>query len=362
MFSHRLDLSPGAQACGAAMAVWPEKWWDPNPNPEIFTPQPLSPSRVEHLTPDSLVALGRHLRQDGYCFCTPTPLSHARVLSHNRCGADIFRDVFGWNRAFAAEQLPARYHDFLADPDLFATEAVGRYRAVIRFSSLGPLLLAHSGYPTQEADAVFFGPDTYRFAHAIQAFRDREPGFRPGSCVDIGAGTGGGGLFCAALFPHLTQIALLDINSRALTFAAANAALNDISVAFPRHSDILSAWEGPADLIVANPPYLVDPALRAYRHGGGEWGAALSVRILEQALAHLSPDGHLLLYTGSAIVEGQDKFLEAAMPALEMRTVGYRYDEIDPDVFGEELDKWPYDQADRIATVMLHVQGSDLKR
>ena len=135
-----------------------------------------------------------------------------------------------------------------------------------------------------------------------------------------------------------------------------------MAAALPRLSDVLSAWEGTADLIIANPPYLVDPALRAYRHGGGDWGASLSLRILEEGLSRLSRAGHLLLYTGSAIVDGQDKFLQAALPILQNGTLEYRYRELDPDVFGEELDKWPYDRADRIATVLLHVKGSDLKR
>lgn len=309
-----------------------------------------------------LSRLGCFLKEDGYRFCPPTPLTHARVLARDRSGRDFLGDAFGWNKPVSASRLPTKYHDFLGDPDLFAAEADGRYRARVRFATLGPLLLAHSGYPTDEADAVFFGPDTYRFTNAIQALRDREPGFCPGSCLDIGAGTGAGGLFCAMLFPNLTDIALLDINSRALAFAAANIALNGFALASPRYSDILSAWEGPADLIVANPPYLVDPALRAYRHGGGDWGASLSVRMLEEGLAHLSPSGHLLLYTGSAIVDGTDKFRQAAMPTLAKSTVRYRYDETDPDVFGEELNKWPYDQADRIATVVLHVKGSDLNR
>jgi SAM-dependent methyltransferase len=284
------------------------------------------------------------------------------VLAHGRTGPDSLRDIFGWNKPFPAARLPADYQDFLADPELFASQGRGWYRARIRFSTLGPLLLAHSGYPTEEADAVFFGPDTYRFAHTLQALRDREADFAPRSCVDIGCGTGAGGLICATLFSSLTQIALLDINPRCLEFAAMNTVLNGIGAASPRQSDILSAWNGQADLIVTNPPYLIDPAMRAYRHGGGDWGDRLSVRILEQALKHLSPEGHLLFYTGSAIVDGEDKFLKAALPALQNSTVRYRYDEIDPDVFGEELDNWPYDHADRIATVVLHVKGSDLKR
>ncbi|HVW74783.1 MAG TPA: methyltransferase [Rhizomicrobium sp.] len=305
-------------------------------------------------------ALGRRLKADGYSFCTPTPSTHTRVVGRNRPGADILCDVFGWNKAVAPSELPERYQEVLQDRDFFDVED-GYVRARLRYSSLGPLLLAHSGFPTREADAVFFGPDTYRFAYAIQAFHDRNPGFSPGSCVDIGAGSGAGGLFCATLYPRLSEIALLDINPRALAFAAANSALNGIP-AIPRCSDILSAWLQPADLIICNPPYLVDPALRAYRHGGGDWGADLALRALRQALNQLSPMGHLLLYTGSPIVDGQDKFLEAAQPLLEQGTLKYRYEEIDPDVFGEELDNWPYDQADRIATVMLHVKGSDLRR
>jgi methylase of polypeptide subunit release factors len=254
------------------------------------------------------------------------------------------------------------YRRFLDDRELFAEAGHDHYRAKIRFSNLGSLLLAHSGHPTTQKDAVFFGPDTYRFAHAIHAFYDRTPGFSPATCVDIGTGSGAGGLLCARLYPSLGEVALLDINSRALRFAAANSALNDLKVASPRKSDVLENWHGLADLIVSNPPYLVDQSLRAYRHGGGTWGTSLSVRILKQALMHLSPTGHLLLYTGSPIVDGRDQFLEAAADILEKGTFQYRYDEIDPDVFGEELDKSPYDEADRIATVILNVKGSDLKR
>ena len=311
---------------------------------------------------EKLERLGRCLRGAGYTFTCPTPLTHSRVLARGREGMDVFQDVFGWNKPVSAARLPASFGDFLHDPDLFASEPSGHYRARLRFSTLGPLLLAHSAYPTLEADAVFFGPDTYRFAHAIRAFADRERGWVPRRCVDIGAGSGAGGLYCAKLFPSLEEIALLDINPRALAFAAANAALNNAGGAKTCQSDLLAELQGSADLIVSNPPYLVDAARRAYRHGDGDWGALLSVRVLEQALERLTTNGHLLLYAGSAIGAGQDKFLEAALPTLENRTVQYRYEEIDPDVFGEELDNPPYDRADRIATVMLHVKGSDLKR
>lgn len=47
---------------------------------------------------------------------------------------------------------------------------------------------------------------------------------------------------------------------------------------------------------------------------------------------------------------------------LQSRTVQYHYEELDPDVFGEELEHPPYIEADRIATVVLHVRGADLVR
>lgn len=305
--------------------------------------------------------MGHCLKVDGYDFRTPTPLTHGRVLARGRPGADILRDAFGWNRPVLPNSLSPAYREFLTDPALFLRTG-GEYRAKVRFSTLGPLLLGHSGYPTEEADAVFFGPDTYRFTRAIHAFREREPDFAPQTCADIGAGTGAGGLFCASLFPSLNTIALLDINPRALAFATANIALNGISIAEAHFSDILSGWDGPVDLIVSNPPYLIDPSGRAYRHGGGDWGTLLAARILEQSLTRLHPNGHLLLYTGSAIVDGRDTFLETARPILDRYAIRCRYEEIDPDVFGEELDRPPYDRAERIATVLLHVKGPDLMR
>lgn len=311
---------------------------------------------------DRVAGIGQRLKAAGYHFHTPSPLTHARVLARQAPGPDILQDLFGWNRPVIPGETPQGLRDILHDPELFFPLDDGRYRARMRFSELGPLLLAHSPYPTDQPEAVFLGPDTYRFAGAIRALRERETNFAPVTCLDIGAGTGAGGLYCATLFPGLEHVALLDINDHALGFAAANIALNGITSAFVHRSDILQAWPGPADLIVSNPPYLADPALRAYRHGGGDWGTSLSVRILADALPRLTRNGHLLLYTGSAIVGGRDMFLENARAILEDRTVRYRYEELDPDVFGEELEGPPYNRADRIAIVLLHVKGSDLKR
>ena len=147
----------------------------------------------------------------------------------------------------------------------------------------------------------------------------------------------------------------VDINDERCDLTALNAALAGAADVRPLHSNLLDATDGQFDLIVANPPYLLDPCERAYRHGGGELGAGLSFDIVQAALERLAPGGRLLLYTGVAIVDGADPFLARIAPLLDAAGVRWSYEEIDPDVFGEELDEAEYRRADRIAAVWLKV-------
>jgi methylase of polypeptide subunit release factors len=146
-----------------------------------------------------------------------------------------------------------------------------------------------------------------------------------------------------------------------LEFSRANAALNGIA-ADTLHSNLLSKVHGLPDLIISNPPYLADSKHRIYRDGGGQWGFDLSLRIVTESLERLHPDGLFLLYTGTPIVTGTDKFLAAVQGVLRKKTTAYQYDEIDPDVFGEELEGAPYNTADRIAAVLLLVDGKNIRR
>jgi methylase of polypeptide subunit release factors len=110
-------------------------------------------------------------------------------------------------------------------------------------------------------------------------------------------------------------------------------------------------------LIIANPPYLRDPARRLYRDGGGAFGEALSLRILREGLVHLAPRARLVLYTGSAIVDGHDLFRAQVEQVVSEAGLVYDYSEIDPDVFGEELEAASYRDVERIAAVSLVVCG-----
>lgn len=299
----------------------------------------------------ALVEIGRRLRREGYRFTTVTPLSHRRVISRPSRNAATLQDIFGWSRPFAERDLPAGVLENLIEAG--ALEASGdRLRAAIRFSTLGGQIFAHSAFPTEQGDAVFFGPDTYRFARALR-HATAAPATPAKRILDVGAGSGAGGLYAAELLRHVgPRVVLTDINREALRFSRVNAALNGIPHVEVIDSDLYAGVQGAFDLIISNPPYLVDPLHRAYRHGGGDLGAALSVQIAEQGLGHLAPSGRLLLYTGSAIVDGVDALYETLRECVESRGLRLHYEEVDPDVFGEELESAPYDRADRIAVVV----------
>lgn len=307
---------------------------------------------------EALVTVGRWLQSTGYCFTTVTPATHARVNA--RPGAQAarsVRDVFGWSRPFAASMLAHEVVGAMATAGLVEPADAGLLRSGVRFSTLHGRLYAHSAFPTKREDSVFFGPDTYRFADLIVHELQRQPLPPAARILDMGCGGGPGGLVAAhACADAKPSLVLADINPRALQFAAANAALagcRDVGLA---QGDLFAAVEGEFALIVSNPPYLNDPGQRTYRHGGGRWGEGLSVRIMREGVQRLAPGGRLVLYTGVAMVEGQDPLLEALQPLLDGRGWPWRYRELDPDVFGEELLAPAYADAERIAAVALVVE------
>jgi methylase of polypeptide subunit release factors len=293
----------------------------------------------------ALADLLRRLKALDYDFVPVTPATHARIVARpDKQRARTLRDIFGWSLVFARETLPA---------DLFALleragaiePADGGHKSRVRVSRVDAHLFLHSAYPTDEKDAVFLGPDTSRFVRFVQAAlaRRRAPVAR---LVDMGAGSGAGAICAAALLPPYARLTLVDSNPEALRFARINAEAAGVAV-----ETIQTGWveavEGGFDLLIANPPYLMDAGGRFYRDGGGMNGAALA---LEWALAG-ARRGDVLLYTGAAIVDGEDALraaLERAMPALGR---SLRYEEIDPDIFGEELDTPAYRGIERIAAI-----------
>ncbi len=308
----------------------------------------------------ALGMLLQHLRAQAYAFTTVTPVTHARVLA-NRQGAagSTLRDMFGWSLPLGASAVQA-----LLPEDLLAAltdvgivqcdQARALYRSRVRVASVDEDLFVHSAFPTVERDAVFLGPDTYRFLNLIRGHLPPSPAAtldRPLRIVDVGCGSGAGGVLAARLCVG-ARVTLNDINPLALQYAAVNAAAAGVPAELAA-GDALSQLAGVFDVVLCNPPYLQDDEARAYRDGGADLGRALGVKIAAQALQRLAPGGRLIFYTGVAMVDGVDHFIREMEPFLGQAGCSYTYAEIDPDVFGEELERPVYRQADRIAAVGL---------
>lgn len=298
----------------------------------------------------ALLSLLMVLRERGYDFVTPTPASHARVLARSsRRKARSLVDILGWSLPFAPELIDTELHDLLARAAALEPAEAGCLRSLIRISSLMGNLYVHSAYPTNGRDAVFFGPDSYRFARMIRAELARHPAPRNANIVDIGTGAGVGAIV-AARQSHVGTVTGTDVNPLALRLAAVNARAAKVSLV-PVLTDELNGIPGEIDLALANPPYIIDESGPQYRDGGRMHGAELSLRMARAAVPRLAPGGRLLLYTGSAIVDGWDA-LRAALTELAAESgCALRYGELDPDVFGEELERDAYRDVDRIAVV-----------
>jgi len=299
----------------------------------------------------ALLELGRLLQSSGYGFTTVTPATHGRVNARleNKWARDL-AGVFGWSRPFRPDILPREIWKAAQVAGVLAPFENG-FRSLVRFSGLSGQLFVHSAFPTEDVDSVFFGPDTYRFALALETLFAQElsPVRR---AVDIGTGTGAGAILTALHFPD-AEVFAGDINPRALRFTRINALLAGAPNVEPRESNLLRDVDGDFDLIVSNPPYLVDSAERAYRHGGGPLGAGLSLAVVDAALERLAPRGTLLLYTGTAMIGGTDPFRLAIEARLQGVEADWTLREVDPDVFGEELGGGAYAKCERIAAVVL---------
>jgi hypothetical protein len=299
-------------------------------------------------TDAALLDLLRQLEAGGYDFVTPTPLSHERVLRRpDRRRATDVRDVLGWSLPFGEDAMP---------PPLFAALQAGGgvercgelWKSRFRVSRVRGLLFLHSAFPTDDEDSVFLGPDSYRFADFVAA--EMGPECRLRRLVDIGGGAGVGAL-TAAHVCAAAEVLLTDVNRKALRLARINAQHAGVPLATREAADLDGAPED-CDLILANPPYIVDPQGRAYRDGGDLHGGQVSLDWARAAIPKLAPGGRFLLYTGSAILAGgRDRLREELTRVAEAAGCRVAYRELDPDVFGEELDKPFYADVERIAVV-----------
>ena len=303
---------------------------------------------------EALVGLLKALDEAGYSFVTVTPETHRRVVERRRGEqAGDLRDVFGWSMPFTSDLLGPELIRLLDEGDALERRDDGLCRSRLRVASLSGRQFLHSAWPTTERDSVFFGPDTYRFARFIEAeVADSDVG---GTVLDMGAGSGPGGILAGSLL-DAEAVTLVDLNPLALRLAEANAAAAGVEVMLV-HSGTLDQL-GPADLIISNPPFIADSESRSYRDGGDDLGTHLSLRWAIDGAARLNEGGRMLLYTGSPIVGGEDVLLTRLAEAMDDAGCTLRYEELDPDIFGEELAHPVYADAkvERIAAVGAVIQ------
>jgi Methyltransferase small domain len=165
-------------------------------------------------------ALMSFLKEAGYGFVTPTPATHFRVNERfDNQRAETLADAFGWSRPFDSSLLPDPLFRALREAGII-TESETGWKSALRASTLDGDLFLHSAFPTIGPDAVFFGPDTYRFARAIKnhlmetRLLDR--------ALDLGCGSGAGGVVVAKN-SICRELILADINEAALPIARLNA-------------------------------------------------------------------------------------------------------------------------------------------
>ncbi|GAA5558208.1 release factor glutamine methyltransferase [Acinetobacter schindleri] len=307
----------------------------------------------------ALLYLLNFLKQQDYQFTAITLLSHQRILDRKQTDLNkeiTLKDIFGWNLGFKKTDLDPALFSILEEHQLLKIQE-NLYLSQVRVASLNNTLFIHSAFPTIEQDAVFFGPDTYRFAyHLKQYLTSRSDPLK--RAVELCCGTSAAAVSIAKNFPDYDELIVADLNPKALLYSQMNIDFAGLKKIHPVQSDLFANLQGRFDLIFANPPYLIDPHQRQYRHGGDELdGNALSFRIIEEGIQHLNPRGCLFLYTGVTVTQDGNRFLAHLENLMrQYKNISWSYEEIDPDIFGEELEQPAYQHVDRIALALVKIE------
>jgi methylase of polypeptide subunit release factors len=296
----------------------------------------------------ALLELLHELKRRHYLFICVTPATHARVLARPLVGEPTLRDIFGWNRTFTEAQLEPRLLDLLRGACRL-DQSGGQFRSRVRVATLGGHLFLHSSYPTDSSDAVFFGPDTYRFARFVLAHL---PGLGASrEIIEMGAGSGAVGILVAQRV-RSARVTLVDINPAAIMLSGINGQAAGVEV----ECALSDCIPGGSDLVIANPPYMMDPHGRAYRDGGALFGGEIACEWVREALRALSPGGTMLLYTGAAVVDGRMPLVDSIEESCRRARASMAWEDIEADVFGEELDEPAYREVERIAVVGIRIE------
>jgi len=294
----------------------------------------------------ALVEMLQQLDQAGYDFVTPTLSTVRRWRSRPPPERPELRDIFGWGFRFRRGDIPPGLFEALGAAGALAQDG-DSLSCQLRVARVKARLFLHSAFPGAGSDAVFVGPDSYRFAALIGREIAKAPVRK---ILDVGTGAGVGAVLSGAWSPG-AQVFASDVNPAALRLAGANAAHAGVTVGF-RLAQGLEEAPDDLDLVVANPPYVAGESGRTYKDGGGELGERLALDWTRAALARLTPGGRMILYTGAPIRAGGQDVVREGLEAIAAEAgLSLRYEELDPDVFAGELQRAPYREVERIAAI-----------
>jgi methylase of polypeptide subunit release factors len=152
---------------------------------------------------------------------------------------------------------------------------------------------------------------------------------RVAKALDMCCGSGAQALLLAR---QADEVVAVDVNPRSLRLAEAGLILNGVENVELRCGDLFEPVDGERfDLVVANPPYVLSPAVQLAFRDSGHSRDELSRKIVQGAAAHLAPRGfaHVLC---SWIVAAGEHWTEAPkrwLDSLECNAIVLRVDQQD---------------------------------
>lgn len=124
------------------------------------------------------------------------------------------------------------------------------------------------------------------------------------AALDLGSGCGIHALIAAS---HSDRVVGVDVNPRALAMARFNAGLNTIDNVEFRDGDMFAAVEGETfDLVVSNPPFIIQPESRHIFLNSGTDDDDICRRLAQDAPRFLNDGGFCIFNANWAVIDGQD--------------------------------------------------------
>lgn len=253
--------------------------------------------------------------------------AYRRVLGHQNPEAVALHELLTLNRmlprARVAELLSPRLLDELVDHGVFSEDEGIVESNIVAAVSGGRVYLADAPHLRDDPDYVYLGRSSFSPAGYLASIDWRPPRHSaraPRRMLDLGCGAGPAAVAAGAA--GVEHVIGTDIVERCLRYARLNAALNGVDTTEFRYSDVLSAVEGDFDLIVSNAPCVWEELQQAtFATGGADFGTALPVRMIREALGRLRPSGLMYVVMTAPIVDGDDYVVEAMRRACREHSV-----------------------------------------